>query len=386
MDRTQTPPPPPAAAYLYTDRFLGYDYGPYHPLQVSRLSLTHELICQCGLDQNPHEFQEAAFEDLCQFHDRRYLKVLQGASEDPPQNNQFSSHGLGKGDNPVFPGMFQWSSLLAGASLRAAELVSRTGHPVAFNMAGGMHHALAGRASGFCYVNDVVLAISRLKDQGRKVAYIDLDAHHGDGVQTAFFDSDQVLTISLHQHPSTLFPGTGRLEEMGRLAGRGFSVNLPFWPDTDDEIYMRSFDEVVPPLIQAFAPDFIVTQLGVDAFACDPLAKLKLTTTGYVHCLKSIRQMAHGRWIALGGGGYNIVNVARAWTLAWALMLGREDDLPPEMPEDFCAKHRVLADERRFWDPGPLRRGPNWDRAAGQASEAVDFIKENIFPLLQVRS
>lgn len=385
MDRPHTPPPPPAAAYLYTDRYLGFDYGPYHPLQISRLALTHELICQCGLDQNPHGVKEASFEDLCEFHDRRYLRILQQASENP-QNKKFSSHGLGKGDNPVFPGVFKWSALLAGSSLQAADLVSQTGHPVAFNIGGGMHHALAGRASGFCYVNDVVLAIRRLVAKGHRVAYVDLDAHHGDGVQTAFFETNQVLTISLHQHPATLFPGTGRVEEIGRLKGRGFAVNVPLWPDTDDEIYVQCFDEVVPPLIEAFAPDFIVTQLGVDAFACDPLARLNLTTTGYSHCLKSLKQMAHGRWIALGGGGYNIVNVARAWTLAWALILGKEGDLPEEMPENFCARHRILADERRFLDPPAARRGSNWNRAANHASEAIAFIKKNIFPLLQARS
>jgi len=384
MDQPQKPPLPPAPAYLYTERYLGFDYGPYHPLQISRLALTHELINVCGLGLPPHPVREANLTELADYHDLPYLEALRQVSENPVRAAN-PSHGLGNGDNPVFPGVFKWSALLTGASLQAADLVSLAGHPIAFNLAGGMHHALAGKASGFCYLNDVVLAIRRLTAQGFRVAYVDLDAHHGDGVQWAFYESPQVLTISLHQHPATLFPGTGRVEEMGREEGWGFCINVPLLPGTDDEIYVRCFEQVVPPALQAFAPDFLVTQLGVDSFRSDPLANLELSMHGFFRCLKVLKQAVQGGWIALGGGGYNVVNVARAWTVAWALMQGREADIPSEMPADFCARNNILADERLFWDRAMHIRGRSWDRAAEEAKEVVARIKKNVFPVLQAR-
>ncbi|CAO0823628.1 hypothetical protein DFAR_3800050 [Desulfarculales bacterium] len=270
--------------------------------------------------------------------------------------------------------------------MQAAELVTRQGHPVAFNISGGMHHAMASRASGFCYVNDAAVVIKSLLARGLRVAYIDIDAHHGDGVQWAFYDSNQVLTISLHQHPATLFPGIGSVEEMGCNNGRGFSVNIPLWPDTDDDIYIKCFEEIVPPVIEAFQPDFFVTQLGVDTFLADPLANLNLTTNGFGHCLKLIRDMAMGRWIALGGGGYHVINVARGWTLAWAVMLGREDDLPRELPWEWCERLKLALDERWLLDSKEKIRGRLWNRAQRDAEEIIVYLKKNLFPMLGARS
>ncbi len=377
-------PPPPAPAYLYTERYLNFDYGPQHPLRIGRLGLTDELIHLCGLAQTSHPVRPASQEELMAFHDRRYLETLEELSRGEGGQG-FGTFGLGPGDNPVFPGLFDWSSLLAGASLAAARLVGEQGHRVAFNMAGGMHHALPARASGFCYLNDPVLAIKELLKHCRRVAYIDIDAHHGDGVQWAFYDSPRVLTISLHQHPATLFPGTGYLEEMGRGEGRGFAVNIPLWPDTDDDIFVQCFETLVPPLIEAFQPDFIVTQLGADTLLTDPLANLNLTTTGFGRVLKLMRQLAQGHWVALGGGGYNVVNVARAWTLAWAVMLGREDELPRRLPRVMRERLKLGEDEQWLLDPPEKLRGRFWYRARRDAEDVIERVKAEIFPLLGVR-
>ncbi|MGD8560879.1 MAG: acetoin utilization protein AcuC [Desulfarculaceae bacterium] len=376
------PLPPPEPAYLYTESYLDFDYGPSHPLRIARLGLTHLLIELCGLAQTPFTVTPATLDQLAHFHDRRYLDTLQKVSLNPDLP-ALGSYGLGPGDNPVFKGVFEWSALLTGASLQAVDLVAQAGHTVAFSMAGGMHHAMAGRASGFCYVNDPVLAILKLTDLGHRVAYVDLDAHHGDGVQWAFYRSNQVLTISLHQHPATLFPGTGYIEEMGHGEARGYSVNVPLWPDTDDEIYTQCFEELVPPLLEAFAPDYVVTQLGVDTLLEDPLANLNLTTTGFGHCVRSLKKIAADRWIALGGGGYDLANVARCWTLAWAIMQGREDQLPRELPPEFCAKANLSPDKKRLLDPQEKLRGRGWPRAQEDAKDVIAYIKREIFPILE---
>ncbi len=378
------PPPPPAPAYLYTDNYKLYDYGPTHPLRIQRLPLTHELINRCGLAQPSFPIEEASLEDLAIYHDRRYLEVLQELSL-RPKTSSYYAYGLGLGDNPVFPGVFDWSALLTGASLKAMELVVDGGHPVAFNMAGGMHHALAARAAGFCYVNDAVVVMRHLVKRGLRVLYLDVDAHHGDGVQWAFYEDDRVLTLSLHQHPATLFPGTGLVEEMGRGEGLGFSVNVPLWPDTDDDVFIESFDAVVPPLMAAFRPDFVVSQLGVDSFLMDPLANLNLTTRGFLHVLRWLRDNAWGRWIALGGGGYDLANVARAWTLAWAVMQGREDELPEELPSDMCERLRLVPEDRRMLDNEDRLRGRFWARAQRDARETVALIHKMIFPIHQAK-
>ncbi len=373
--------PPSRARYLYTPRYLEFDYGPQHPLRVCRLALLHELIGACGLEQDPVPVVEASLAELAEFHDRHYLNTLRELSQGE-RAVDYHAFGLGAGDNPAFPGVYLWSALLAGASLQALELVADKGCPVAFNPAGGMHHALAGRASGFCYVNDPVLVIGRLLKRGCRVVYVDLDAHHGDGVQWAFYQSDQVLTISLHQHPDTLFPGTGYLRETGRGPGRGYSVNLPLWPDTDDDLYIQCFDAVVPPLVRAFEPDYLVTQLGVDTFWNDPLANLNLTTRAYGHCLRVLRRLARGRWIALGGGGYDIINVARGWTLAWAVMLGREEELPSRLPSAFCRSHRLPPERRHLLDEPDKLRGRYYRRAREQARHVVAHLQEQVFPRL----
>ncbi|RPJ07757.1 MAG: acetoin utilization protein AcuC, partial [Deltaproteobacteria bacterium] len=223
-------------AFVYSDAYLDFDYGPTHPLKIIRLKLTYELIQAYGLLPLPSvqflQTRKADDQDLALFHSSDYLCVLKEASEG--RIHGAFPYGLGPGDNPVFRGLYDWSLLVTGATLQACDFVADRQRAIAFNIAGGLHHAQPCKASGFCYVNDPVIGILRLLERGNRVAYIDIDAHHGDGVQAAFYDSDQVLTVSLHESGRTLYPGTGFENEIGEGKGEGYCVNIPFLPFTDD--------------------------------------------------------------------------------------------------------------------------------------------------------
>jgi len=369
------------AAFVYSDDFARFSYGSDHPLKPVRLRLTYELIRACGLlgDPDPRliEPAPAGIEDLLTFHTRDYLDVLQAANNGEYREGA-EAYGLGYGDNPVFPGMFDWSRLVAGASLKAADLVDSGEASIAFNIAGGLHHALASRASGFCYINDPVLAIRRLVSRGRRVAYIDIDAHHGDGVQEAFYDTDRVLTISLHETGAMLFPGSGFEQETGEGAGSGYSVNVPLPPEADDEIFVQAFTEVVPPLVERFRPDIVVSQLGVDTFVSDPLAHLNVTTNGFCTMVAMIKSLAP-KWVALGGGGYDLSNVARAWTLAWAIM--NDTDAPEEIPAAYLERYAGAGFlNRRLRDEPVATESGKREMMRKETDRVIGFIRERLVP------
>jgi acetoin utilization protein AcuC len=368
-------------AFIYTDAYSDFDYGPTHPLKIIRLRLAYELIRAYGLlslsTAQTIPTQRAGEDDLALFHSREYLKALKEASKGNFQGDLYA-YGLGPGDNPVFPGLYEWSGLVTGATLQAVDFVAEGKGEIAFNVAGGLHHAMPSRASGFCYINDPVIGILRLLKRNLRVAYIDIDAHHGDGVQKAFYGTNRVLTVSFHETGNTLFPGSGFEYEIGEGEGEGYSVNVPFSPNTDDEIYFWAFEEVVPPLIDSFRPDVVVTQLGVDTFFDDPLANLGLSIRGFEQVVRRLKELAP-RWVALGGGGYNISNVARAWTLAWAVMNGVE--LSDELPEKYLEiSERAGVHEKRlrsvFFLPSESRR----EESRREAERVVRCIKESVFP------
>lgn len=364
-------------AFLYSSEFEKFDYGPTHPLKTLRLKLTHELIKAYGLLSFPDtqyvEAEPANEDDFVMFHDREYIEALKAA------NNGISVagagyFGLGPGDNPVFRGLFDWSGLVTGASLQAAELVDSGKADIAFSISGGLHHAMPSRASGFCYVNDPVVAIMSLLKKGRRVAYIDIDAHHGDGVQEAFYETDRVLTISIHETGRMLFPGTGFEGDLGRGEGEGYSVNIPMPPSSDDELFLYAFNEIVPHLIEKFRPDVVVSQLGVDSFRNDPLAHLNYTNNGFCEAVKKMKEIAP-KWVALGGGGYDVANVARAWTLAWAVM--NDFDIPDAIPGDFLAKYPTegfLSGKIR--DEIYTERGREKEKMREEVERVVRFLKE----------
>jgi acetoin utilization protein AcuC len=371
-------------AFIYSDDFAKYDYGPGHPLKPFRLKLTHDLIEAYGLlslrDVRVVGAKPAVEDDLLLYHTADYIEILKAADSgiEVPGGERY---GLGFGDNPVFEGVFEWSRLVTGASLQAAELVDSGEVPIAFNISGGLHHALASRASGFCYMNDPVIVISSLLKKGRRVAYIDIDAHHGDGVQEAFYRTDKVLTISLHESGRYLFPGTGFESEIGEREGRGYSVNIPMPPSSDDGLFMYAFNEVVPSLIERFRPDIVVGQLGVDSFLTDPLTHLNYTTNGFCHVVRKMKDLSP-RWIALGGGGYEIANVAKAWTLAWAIM--NNVDPPDELPEAFLEQYPLEGfRSRKLRDEEYQEKGAGREMMRAMVERVVAGIKEKVFPLIR---
>jgi acetoin utilization protein AcuC len=371
------------AVLVFSDKFHHHSYGPGHPLKVERLRLTMDLIEEYGMfdtSSSPWvEAREAGEKDVILIHSPEYLNTLQTANSGtvPPQAWKY---GLGSGDNPLFSGLYDWSLLVTGATLQCIHQILNENREIAFNIAGGLHHAMQHRASGFCYLNDPAIGIAKMVQDGLRVVYLDVDVHHGDGVEAAFYNTDRVLTVSLHQHGHTLFPGTGFPEDMGQGPGRGYAVNVPLAPGTDDDLYIWVFMELVPPLVHAFDPDILVTQLGVDTLATDPLGGLNLTTTGFSKIVREIKSWGL-RWVALGGGGYNIMNVARAWTQSWAIMKGVE--IPDRLPLNFVNKHRTELGQKLTLSDLPLKlKGAVAESARQMASSVVKKIKETVFPLL----
>ena len=326
--------------FVYDDALSRHVLRPDHPLRPVRLRHTYELLEHYRAFQGDNTALEAprpATEDeIRSFHSIEYVRAVKSLSRGERAPDPASYNFSSGGDNPIYEGMFEAALLSTGASIVAAERVAEGRSDVAFNISGGLHHAAAGQASGFCVFNDPVVAINHLLSKGMRVAYVDIDVHHGDGVQNAFYETDRVLTISVHESGRFLFPGTGSVEEAGLGPGRGYSVNLPLYPYTGDDTYLWAFREVVPPLIQAFRPDALVTQLGVDSYYNDPLAHLLLTSRGFGEAVKEFDRMGLP-WVAMGGGGYDIAAVARCWTLAYGIMVGKE--WPLEIPGELRDTH-----------------------------------------------
>ena len=355
------------AVILSSPGLWQYGHGPQHPMKPERLKRTFELLDAAGTLRADNvtvvEPRMATEDELALFHTPKYIDVTRQLSNGN-QNLPAEKYGFGPGDNPVFSGMYETEALKVGSSLQAAQLLHEGTCDVAFSFSGGLHHGGPDFASGFCVFNDCAVAIQWLLDEGLSVAYIDVDVHHGDGVQNAFYDTDRVLTISLHQDGRTLFPGTGFVDETGKSKGAGYSVNVPLPPLTYDEVYLRAFKELVPPLVKRFEPDVVVTQLGADTHYTDPLASLALTTDGQQSVYKLLSELAP-KWLALGGGGYAIDVVPRSWALAFGEMSGQE--LPKSLPKSYRTTYggKYLRDQQ-----GPdLKDGVRF-----RVDEAVDTV------------
>ena len=327
---------PPRVALVYSDDVWRYEMSTTHPLRPVRWKWTFDLMEAASLTgaQNVTIVppRPASDDEIQLCHTPAYLgavKALSAGLTLPPG----PSYGFGPGDNPVFSGMYEANALTSGGTMVAADAIASGDADVAFNFAGGhQHHAMSDRASGFGVFNDTVMAARWLADRGMRVAYIDIDCHHGDGVQAGFYDRPEVLTISLHESGQFLFPGAGVVGESGRGEGEGYSVNVPLSPHTSDRAYLDAFEAVVPPLVGAFQPDVVFTQLGIDTHVLDPITHLRLTVQGHSAVVDRLRDLAAacGRWLAVGGGGYDLGAVARAWTADLAIMAGVA--LPPELP------------------------------------------------------
>ncbi|MEO8107277.1 MAG: acetoin utilization protein AcuC [Actinomycetes bacterium] len=317
-----------AAQVYWDDALTAYDFGPSHPMDPLRLDLMMRLARSLGvLDEvelvTPTPATQAELELV---HTASFVAAVQQCSA--PGSDGDSQHGLGTPDVPTFTNMHDVASLITGATVGASRAVWRGDVAHAFNPAGGLHHAMPDVAAGFCVYNDVAVAIAALLDAGaERVAYVDIDVHHGDGVQAAFWDDPRVLTISIHEDPRTLYPGTGRPTEVGGPSAEGYAVNIALPARTGDDGWLRAIHAVVPHLLRAFDPEVLVTQHGCDTHYLDPLAHFALSVDGQRMGAEALHSWAHayagGRWVATGGGGYAVVDVVpRIWTLVMAELAG----------------------------------------------------------------
>jgi acetoin utilization protein AcuC len=338
---------------VWDDSLTRYDFGPSHPMSPIRLDLTIRLARALGVLDRPNVAVVAppvAGDDLLTtVHTSALVAAVRRGTYD-------LVHGLGTEDNPCFASMHEASATVVGGSVDAARAVwdGRVTHGV--NITGGLHHAMPDRSSGFCVYNDVAIAIRALLDAGaERVAYVDVDVHHGDGVQAIFYDDPRVLTVSLHESPRTLFPGTGFPDEIGGPGAEGSAVNVALPPGTTDAGWLRAFHAIVPPLLRAWRPHMLVTQHGCDSHVEDPLAHMALTVDGQRASYAVLHGLSHelcsGRWLATGGGGYALVDVVpRAWTHLLAEAAGVPVDPETEVPVSW-REHVMI----RFGRRGPAR-------------------------------
>jgi len=377
--------PAPRTAFLYTDDFLSYNLGPKHPLQQTRLQMVHRLLGVYGMfaPDGPVDWvtpAPATEDEILQVHTPDYVEAVHRAGGGDNSRYLAARYGLGPGgDTPAFPGLYEAAALYAGGTVEAARLVLSGRYDMAFNVAGGLHHALPDRASGFCTFNDLAMGIYELLDGGcARVAYIDIDVHHGDGVQACFYDDPRVLTVSLHESGRTLFPGTGFPDEIGEGDARGTSLNVPFAPYTTDEVWHEAFDAIVPDALARFRPDALVLQLGADAHWQDPLAHLLLSSHGWMATVDKLLALGAGKPIVVtGGGGYNIRTVARLWTMVQARCAGIE--LPDAVPPAYDGMYNV---PRLHDTETPPVEPAVRDETRAYAQEQVRLLREYAGPAL----
>jgi acetoin utilization protein AcuC len=378
----------------WDERLVAYDFGPGHPLNPVRVELAMRLSRDLGLlDHVNVEMLSpvllADIEDVLRVHELEYVQAVQRASVDPHFTDP--ARGLGTSDTPTFAGMHEASLRVAGASLAGAKAIHSGRVQHAVNLAGGLHHAMPGAAGGFCVYNDVGIAIAWLLAQGvERIAYVDVDVHHGDGVQTIFWDDPRVMTISIHESPETLFPGTGWPADIGGPAALGTAVNVALPAGTGDQGFLRALHALVPDLLEAFDPQVLVTQQGVDSHVEDPLAHLTMSIDGQRMSYEALHRWAHryadGRWLAVGGGGYALVDVVpRAWAHLIAEATGHRVDPRSAVPESFIEYVREsmgrqaparMTDGRTPW-PKPFADGFN---EADPVDQAIAATRAACFP------
>ena len=383
-----------AAAVIHDLALEAYGFGEGHPFNPLRIRLTLELCEALGLLEGyPFVASELATEgDLTTVHTLTYVRMVQKAGRGEANLWDLMPFGLSTGDNPTFPGMHDACARVVGAVLQACRLVMRGEATHALCISGGLHHALRSKASGFCVYNDAGVAIARLKEEypSIRIAYVDTDAHHGDGVQWMFYDDPEVLTVSMHESGRYLFPGTGGIAERGRNGGIGYSINVPLEPFTSDESWISCFEEVVPEVLRAFEPDLILSQNGCDGHALDPLTHLSATTRLYEYIPRRVHDLAHelcdGRWVATGGGGYDLWRVVpRAWSALWATVSHQE--LPEKVPENWLAvrgpESPVTLSHLMRDDPADYPLPEHASQIADRNRRTTEELLEQVLPLIQ---
>src|SRR5712692_171594 len=331
---------------IWDERFLDYNFGHQHPLRPIRVKLTYDLIRSKGiLEQGSVEVIKprlSSREEILLFHEEDYVGLVE----------QYSKKGSGlldMGDTPAFKGCYEATSLVVGASIVAADEVMSGRFSHAFNPSGGLHHAHPQRASGFCIFNDPAVVIAHLKSRYsvKRIAYLDIDAHHGDGVMYGYYDDPAVLDIDFHESGKFLFPGTGFSDEIGNGAAKGLKLNIPLPPSTGDEAYLEGFQQIVPDALKKFRPEIILVQCGADGHVDDRLAHLRMTTEAYRSIIAEMHRLAHelceGHLLLLGGGGYTLANVPRVWAVAFATLAGLSPD--NTIPEEWATEFKTLTSE-----------------------------------------
>lgn len=383
-----TEPPVHDLAVVWDDALAAYDFGPDHPLAPVRVQLTMSLARSLGVLDAPNVAvvvpDDVDDEMLELVHTRDYLAAVKAEDADP-------RFGLGTADVPIFDGMHEAAARVVGATLAAARAVQTGRSMHAVNVAGGLHHAMPAMASGFCVYNDPAIAIAWLLSQGvRRIAYVDIDVHHGDGVQAVFYNDPRVLTVSLHQNGRTLFPGSGFADEVGGPDAQGYAVNVALPPGTTDASWLRAFHAVVPPLLRDFRPDVVVSQHGCDSHLVDPLAQFALTVDGQRAAHAAVHDLAHevagGRWVATGGGGYALAEVVpRTWSHLLAIAAGAPIDPATPTPASWraeAAARVAAAPPLSMTDGGSASYLPFGDGAtADPVDRAIMATLRAVFPL-----
>ncbi len=370
------------AVFIYSSELEKYQYPPEHPFNTIRAKRVLEILESTGLltgaDRSVVAPKPAERVVLKKFHTARYLHALKTAAKGN-WDTEALSMGIGSQDCPIFKGLYEYAALATGATIFGADMLLSGKADVAFNPSGGYHHAGPEKAAGFCYINDMALACLILAEQGKRILYLDVDVHHGDGVAYAFYERSDVMTISLHQNPKTLFPGTGLEDEIGTGQGKGYCVNIPLPVGTYDQAYIKIFEAIVLPLIGAYNPDVFVFELGADALAGDPLANLHLTNNVYAEIINHLLSF-NKPILATGGGGYNIGNTVRAWALAWSIFCGADTG------EDLDHAIGGVLLESTEWQGGFRDRRLAVSQSQQQAvlpaiETTIKYIKENVFPI-----
>lgn len=372
-----------SSVFLYSPELEKVGYPDACPFNTSRAGRTRKILQSMGLLVGDGKMEvppvRATREELGRFHSPDYLDVLEKAGRGELDLRAGVEYGLATPDCPVFNGLYEYATLASGASITGARLLLSGEAKIAFNPSGGYHHAGPNYAAGFCYINDIVLAAMTLTAAGKRVLFLDLDVHHCDGVQNAFYERKDVMTISMHESGKTLFPGTGFANEIGKGEGLGYSVNLPLPVGTYDGIYVSAFTSVVLPLMKAHDPDVIIVELGMDTLAGDPLAHLHLTNNVYAEIIPMVLKLGKPV-LATGGGGYHVENTARGWALCWTVLTGSDT------MHDWSFGMGGVMLENTDWAGGLRDRMLLSD--AGRRGEVdlevdlvVDVIKKTVFPI-----
>jgi len=367
---------------VYTSKFERYTYGPNHPFRLDRGRLFLNSAYRLNLIDESQIFEPTSLneEDLYLFHTEDYVQTLKKANDGDIEVD-FLRYGIGLPDNPVFRGVFDVALLHASMARGAFEKADS--HSRIFVPVGGLHHAMRNRASGFCYVNDIGILIELLLKAGKRVFYIDIDAHHGDGVQNGFYNNPMVLKMSFHESGRTLFPFSGFEDEIGEGEGKFYNLNIPMHGYSDDEVFLYLFRRIFPPIIERFNPDITIAQIGVDMMSTDPLTHLRLTNNSYCEAVRVIKERSK-RLIAFGGGGYNPDNISKGYTLAWAIFNDLEiDDYASLMlGGTFMGSNEMSLGGLK--DMNLYVSGPEKEIAIKEAERVLDFYTKNVFPFFNI--